>query len=132
MILANYVGIPFQLHGRDRSGIDCWGLVCLVYRESFGVDLPSFGDRYGRELTQDERTHIAAIVRGESQTWRRVEAGEERCGDVVLFRALGSDSHLGVVVNGGRFLHARSGTDSCIESYRSPLWARRVAGFWRL
>lgn len=131
MILAHYVGIPFALHGRDRTGLDCWGLVCLVYREVWGVELPSFGDRYGRELTLEERAHIAAIVRGESVDWTRVPPGEERCGDVVLFRMAGAESHLGIVVNGGRFLHARKGTDSCVESYRSPLWVKRVAGFWR-
>lgn len=132
MILANYIGIPFELHGRDRRGIDCWGLVCLVYREAFGVELPSFGDRYGRELTHVERAHLAAVVKGESETWSRVAAGEEKAGDVVLFRMMASESHLGLVVNGGHFLHARPGTDSCIESYRSPMWSRRVAGFWRL
>lgn len=132
MILAHYVGIPFALHGRDRTGLDCWGLVCLVYREAFGITLPSFGDQYGRELDAAERAHVAAIVRGEAGTWHPIAPGTERAGDVIVFRMLGAESHLGVVVNGGHFLHARPGTDSCIESYRSPTWARRVAGFWRL
>ncbi len=68
---------------------------------------------------------------GESQEWTKIEPGKEHRGDVVLFRMAGAESHLGVVIEQGRFLHARAATDSCVESYRSPLWARRVAGFWR-
>ena len=129
-MIANYVGIPYQLHGTTREGIDCWGLPRLWYLEQYGIDLPSFGDRYGRELDDAERAHIAGVIRGESGQWRRVTQGEQR-GDLVLFRVMGEESHLGVVVEPGRFLHARKGVDSCVERYDSPTWARRVAGFYR-
>jgi cell wall-associated NlpC family hydrolase len=130
-MIADYVGIPFELHGTDRRGLDCWGLVRLYHLEQRGLKLPSFGDRYGRELDLEERRQIAAIVRGASDEWQPVKAGTERRGDVVLFKMAGAESHLGIVVGEGRFLHARPGTDSCVESYKSLTWSRRVAGFWR-
>lgn len=130
-MIGDYVGIPYLLHGTTREGIDCWGLPRLWYLEQYGIELPSFGDRYGRELDAVERAHIAEVVRGESSKWQTIRQGHEQRGDLVLFRVAGEEAHLGVVVDAGRFLHARLGTDSCVERYDSPVWARRVAGFYR-
>lgn len=41
--MRQYTGIPYKVLGRDRSGIDCWGLISLVYRECWDVQLPDFG-----------------------------------------------------------------------------------------
>jgi len=129
--MIEYIGIPYQLHGTTREGLDCWGLPCLWYREQYGVDLPTFGDRYGRELGAAERAHIAGVIRGESAQWRQVRSGDEQRGDLVLFRVLTEESHIGIVIEPGRFLHARQGVDSCVERYDSPTWARRVVSFYR-
>lgn len=128
-MIANYVGIPYQLHGTTREGIDCWGLPRLWYLEQYGIELPSFGDRYGRELDAAERAHIAEIIKGESCKWRQVRQADR--GDLILFRVMADESHIGLVVEPGRFLHARQGVDSCVERYDSPAWARRVVGFYR-
>lgn len=130
-MIADYVGIPYRLHGTTREGLDCWGLPRLWYREQYGIDLPSFGDRYGRELDAVERAHLAGIIRGEAEQWHRIRPPHAQRGDLVLFRVLGEDAHLGLVVEPGRFLHARPGTDSCVERYDAPAWARRVVGFYR-
>ncbi len=130
-MIGNYVGIPYRLHGTTREGLDCWGLPRLWYLEQYGIELPSFGDRYGRELDATERAHIAEVVRGESPKWQTIRQGHEQRGDLVLFRVAGEEAHLGIVVDAGRFLHARPNTDSCVERYDSPVWARRLAGFYR-
>jgi len=131
MMIIDYVGIPYLLHGADRAGVDCWGIVRMFYREQYAIDLPSFGDRYGRELDEAERAQIAAIIRGESGEWWRVPEGEEKVGDLLLLRMLGEESHLGVVTAPGCFLHARQGIGSCVERYDHPAWARRVVAFYR-
>ena len=40
--LNDYIGLPYQLNGRGVSGVDCYGLLCLVFRDRLGVDLPDW------------------------------------------------------------------------------------------
>lgn len=37
-----YIGLHYEIGGRDKHGIDCYGLVCLIYKEVLGIDLPDW------------------------------------------------------------------------------------------
>lgn len=120
-----YVGIPYRDKGRDTSGIDCYGLARLVYKEELGIDLPSFDDEY---LAHDQNSQSELTARYKEQ-WIPVEEPKEA--DLVVFKIAGFESHIGIVVNDKQFLHARSGQDSAIETFDSFKWKNRVAGFFQ-
>src|SRR5579862_4029032 len=103
----SYVGIPFKAMGRDRSGLGCWGLVYLVYREQFGKEVPAYSES---NFTVYDSTEVGKLIAGEIVTkWVPVPAGSEKLGDAVLIRVAGWPSHIGVVVDPGekKFLHVR-------------------------
>jgi cell wall-associated NlpC family hydrolase len=131
--VARYVGLPFKSLGRERDGVDCWGLVHLVYREQLGREVPSYSADYADAFDLEE---VAALVRGEMiSRWREVPRGAERIGDVILLRLRGQPSHTGIVVDteaaGRWFLHARERVHSCLERYDTMRWEKRVLGFYR-
>ncbi len=119
----NYLGLPYQPQGRTREGLDCWGLVRMVYEQEFGIDLPSFTEAYSE-------ADLAKFLRAVQQEgW--VQADLPRSGDVVLCRVVGSESHVGVVTYPGFFLHVREGQDSVIERMDSGAWKSRIVGVYR-
>jgi cell wall-associated NlpC family hydrolase len=126
--VASYVGLPWRDKGRDRSGLDCWGLVRLVLAEQFRIEVPNYADQY---VSAAEAEAVAHLMRGESGPWREI-AWEIACpGDLVLCRFLGEPCHVGVLVAPGLMLHVQRGIDAALVRLDSPLWARRAIGVYR-
>lgn len=123
-----YIGLPFLDHGRDRSGLDCWGLVRLVMAEQFGIAMPSYINEYQRTTQVDK---ISSLIERESAGWKIILSGDESCGDVVVLRVRGKPMHVGMVLGDQQMLHIELGINSAIERYAGVRWADRLAGFYR-
>lgn len=121
----DYIGIPYAEKGRDKSGLDCWGLVRLVYKEQFNIDIPSFVTDY----ESDNSSRIAELISIGKEHWSKVV--QPAVGDVILLRISGLFMHVGVVISPNEFLHVREGRDSVIERFDSPMWRHRVEGFYK-
>lgn len=103
---SKYLGIPYRWGGTNPStGLDCSGLVQLVYKE-LGYDLP----RVSRDQAR-AGTPVASIA-------------DARPGDLVAF---GSPvRHIGIYVGDGRFLEApRTGDVVKISPMRNDVTAIR-------
>jgi hypothetical protein len=83
-----YLGTPYVFAGVSREGIDCSGLVYLVYKQIANLSVP--------------RTVRDLIKAGEP-----VE-GKPAPGDLVFFDTTGGPSHVGISLGGKRFYHAAS------------------------
>jgi cell wall-associated NlpC family hydrolase len=127
--LPDFIGLPYQPGGRTRDGIDCWGLVTLVWSEVMGHDLPPYeGQPWGLGASAAE---VEASARRFANAFTQIPPGSERLGDGILLQIGGAAIHIGLVVEPGKMLHIADGANSCIEGYRSSIWGRRVAGFYR-
>lgn len=112
--------------GRDRRGLDCWGLLRLVYAERLGIVLPA----YEGAPDDAECAETGALIVREAKTWwGRVR--DPAPFDAVLFRVGVWPAHVGVVVGPGRMLHIARDDAAKIESWDGPLWCRRLVGFYR-
>ena len=124
-----YIGLPFREKGRDRSGLDCYGLVYLAFATEQRIAIPRLDKDYA---CLAEREEIAALFdAGNSDPWRPIAEGDERPFDVVLFRRGRITSHIGIVVEPGRMLHIQNGIDCGIERYDVGAWRTRLVGIRR-
>jgi len=117
-----YVGIPYKYSGRGRDGLDCWGLVRLVHKDQFGIDLPSFTE----VDTKDKQSEVISIAK---EYWTPVAV--EQAGDVVVFNILGESTHVGIITKPGYFLHAYENQDVRVERLDSVKWKKRIEGIYR-
>lgn len=131
--LADFIGLPFRDHGRDRTGADCWGGVRMVLAELRGIVLPDYGSGYRETMDCDG---IGASIReGLVRDFERVAAPQPF--DLVIFKLAGKPWHVGLVVDAGRFLHwpqpDERGNDgsSRIAHFTDRTWRHRVEGFYR-
>ena len=124
--MNQYVGIPYLNRGRDRDGLDCWGIVQLWYAEQLGVEVPDYLWAYTHA---EDGGSVAAAINENKVNWQKVDQPDY--GDVLVFRILGQPIHVGIKLHEDDFLHAFKGTQSCIERLSALSWSRRLIEVYR-
>lgn len=126
---SRYIGLPFLKNGRDRDGLDCWGLSRLVYAEKLDVVLPSFGGSYevvNAGLGEQERLRDDVI-----DGWVDVTKEQHKPFDMIIFTLGGNPFHCAIVTKPGEMLHITAGCNAVVESYVGRGWRRRLEGVYR-
>lgn len=126
--VADYVGIPFLIRGRDREGVDCYGLCRLVLEERFHKRLPDFKSYQSLE----DRQFIALLIDANKPTIDARQVEMPLPGDLVLLHFYGLPIHIGIYVGSGHMLHVMKGCDTAVERLDSGRIAGRVKGFYRV
>jgi cell wall-associated NlpC family hydrolase len=126
----DFIGLPWQFAGRSRDGVDCWGLLWLIYRDVLHIEIASYAQE---TMDAPERDQIAALMAGElSKTpWTDIPLGQERAFDMAVFKRAGLDSHVGVVVEPGRMLHITQGTETRVEWFDQGRWKPKLIALHR-
>jgi cell wall-associated NlpC family hydrolase len=109
------LGKPYRFGGATPSaGFDCSGLVQFSFRQA-GVTVPH----------NTEKQRLAS---------RPVRRADLRRGDLIFFDLEGKkNSHVGIYVGGGKFVHApSSGKDVRSDRLDSPYWKKHLSETRRL
>ena len=86
-LAKHWVNAPYLWGGRTPLGVDCSGLVQIIYRQ-MGIALPR--DAWQQAASGTEIKNISAI----------------RAGDLVFFEREGKIIHVGIVLPGHRMIHS--------------------------
>jgi hypothetical protein len=110
------LGVPYRYGGNSaESGLDCSGLVRLVFEQSVGKVLP-------RRAVEQAAATVA------------IDSKDLKPGDLVFFNTMRrAFSHVGIYVGEGKFVHApSSGGRVRVEDMRSQYWSTRFNGARRV
>ena len=116
-------------NGRDRNGLDCWGLGRLVYADNLGVGLPMFSGSYevvNAGFEEQERLRDEVV-----DGWADVTKETHKPFDMIIFTLGGNPLHCAVVTKPGEMLHITAGCNAVVESYAGRGWQRRLEGVYR-
>lgn len=126
---ADFCGIPFRPFGRTRDGVDCYGLLYLVYREAFGIHLPSYVGHYA---SLNDPVLPLLIQRGARTGWIEIPKKESTgCGDALIIRLHGQAQHVGIAIDARQFLHCDVGQNVTRESVSATMWEKRIVARFR-
>lgn len=121
MTLTDYLRLPFVHQGRGWSGVDCFGLVLLYYREEFGLRLPDFT---GYDLHWHRHGEEYFLSKLHAWNFQTVTTAPRR-GDGLLFTTRDRISHCGLVWDDEYFLHMTQ--DGCAtHPWRQGYWATQL------
>jgi len=128
-LLNNYIGIPFKEHGDTIAGVDCWGLVRLVYRDLLNIELPAYHDVYS---TCTDRKNINKQVERSVSGWLTIGDADRQLLDVVLIKIGKYKCHVGVYGDCGMIVHAAQDKEAVVaERLNSKKYRDRVEGYYR-
>ncbi len=102
-------GVPYQLGGLSKKGVDCSGFVYLTFKDKFGVILP--------------RTTATQVKQG-----KRIYIGQLQTGDLIFFKTDWRTRHVGIYLSDGRFLHASTSKGVMISRIDNSYWKKK---YWR-
>ncbi len=109
-----WMGVKYRYGGMSRSGVDCSGFSNLLYKEVYHKQL--------KRTTRD----IAS-------TCKSVGKSNLREGDLVFFHISGKkNSHMGVYLQNGKFVHASSSRGVVISDLNNPYYKKYFANGGRL
>lgn len=116
--MTPYVGLKHKPGGRDKNGVDCWGLVYLVYRERFNITLPRLPGVAGHSIIR-----VAGVIREQmEEDWEEIPKPFDGC--VVGMSQNAAIHHVGIAIfaTGTKIVHTMEGFQVIAEPRQTLRW----------
>ena len=96
--MKKYIGIPYKINGYSFSGVNCYGLIWLIYKNELGIELGKYP-----HLPQDLR-EVAVFENYDKEGFELIHIFDLKDFDVVIFAYNNKVNHLGLYYD-GRIFH---------------------------
>ncbi len=127
-LVNGMLGIPYKHLGRDKMGLDCWGVIIYAYKK-FGYQIQDWKEYEEDWSKKDKNYFMLNFYKDYYKRWQPVEIPALL--DVVLFEGKnGIMNHAGIVVDINKFLHCPK--MGVMLSTFHHLWLNKNPKFYRL
>jgi len=119
-----YIGLQYKNLGRNKAGIDCYGLPWLIYFEKRGIELPDFTELLYDKDWYKTKNHILENI---YDRWEEV-CSPYKLYDLFLFYKSSTSeivNHIGICTGDEKFIHISSRYSS-MESQLDDYWKNRL------
>ena len=126
MELIKYIGLPYKI-----GETDCWALVKLFAKQELNKELPEYMYSFDETCYDVIADKTNKLADGFMPGWTKQALSNIEIGDLLTFRVYGRETHCGVYVGDGDFLHTMQGRNSCLEKINNMSWKHRLTGVYR-
>ena len=107
---ARWLGVPHQMGGTTKRGVDCSGFVSIIYRNI-----------YRKKLERNSADML-------KKNCKRIRRGKLKEGDLVFFYTgrgrKRRPNHVGIYLKNNRFIHASTSRGVIVSSLNEPYYLR--------
>lgn len=120
--------IPYKHNGRDKNGIDCYGLVVEVFKR-YGIKVPEYQAPY-HDYKKINDLYMEDTNNG---IWEKTHYTETAPPLAVAMR-LGSSvvNHIGVYIGDNKIIHCTENFNVSVFDNTSPQFKRLIVGYYKL
>lgn len=116
MNFKKYIDLPYKNLGRDKDGLDCFGLVRKIFLDVRNITLPDYTElKYDKEWYNKEEDHIINNI---DEHWFKVDP-PFKVFDCFIFLDVGCNSkianHIGMYIGDGKFIHILENSKSRVD-----------------
>ena len=124
-VVLKYLNIPFKHCGRSASGVDCYGLVYMFYKNELGIKLPEY--HYEAEWMKQG---LDLIQKNYWEHFEHTDRIKKYC--IVTFKGLQTKivSHMGIMIDDISFLHVPHSLLVCMDKITNIFWKKTVYGYF--
>lgn len=128
--IRDLIGVPYLTGGRDKKGIDCYGLFIEVMKRN-GIVVP--------DLTEivsvcDNTVGRSEIIRNQiDEYWEKIDVPEEGCAVAIAMDYENPDvvQHLGVYLGKKTIIHVFRKMGIILSTIDDPMIKNRIRGYYK-
>jgi len=131
MSIEDFIGIPFKHSGRDNNGLDCFGLVLVLYKEVLNIDLPDYRD-YEKCWYEKGKSILSEQLNKFKSLWHEVGLNAIKPFDILTFNhGSNTTNHCSVYLGDDKMIHTYERVPVVIDRLSNKYWNNRIRSVMR-